>query len=280
MSNMIQTQLPYQERDFTPEENLIWQKLYTKQIKNLQNKAFPGFLENIKRFDLPPNRVPMLSQVSEKLRQVTGWQVKPVSGLLQYEEYFELLSKKQFPSTTFIRSEHEENLSKDPDIFHEVFGHCTMLLSQEYADFLEEFAKFALTVKIEDRALFARVIWFTTETGLIKVGNEIKIYGSSIMSSYAESTYCTESPEPIRKPFDLVNIIREPYRADMLQKVYYVIDDVNQVYNLINETSLLYKAMSIARQKGELPALFPIEYNKYSNIGHCTPVRIDEVVEL
>ncbi len=276
MSNMIQTQLPDKERTFSGQENAIWQKLYNKQYNNLQNKAFTTFLDNLEKFDLPSDRVPSLSNISEKLRQVTGWEVKPVTGLLQYEEYFSLLSQKKFPSTTFIRSKYEENLSIDPDIFHEVFGHCTMLLSQEYADFLQEFAKFALTVKPVDRALFARLIWFTTETGLIDTGSEIKIYGSSIMSSYAEATYCLESPEPVRKQFNIVNIFREPYRADLLQKVYYVIERVDQVYDLINDIPHLYDALAIARQKGELQPLFPVQHNKYSNIGHCIP--LEEVV--
>lgn len=272
---MIQNQFITQKENFSNSEDMVWKKLYSKQILNLQNKAFPTFLENIKSFKLPINKVPLLSDVSDILRAATGWQVAPVSGLLDYDTYFTLLSKKKFPSTTFIRAQHEENLSKDPDIFHEIFGHCTMLLSHEYADFMAEYAKFALTVANKNRPLFARLIWFTTETGLIQIDNQLKIYGSSILSSYDESTYCLQKSGPIHKPFNIESIFREPFRADLLQRVYYVINDINQVYSLINNTSLLYKILYNARQLGEFAALFPIEQNKYSNIGHCYPYEVE-----
>jgi phenylalanine-4-hydroxylase len=78
------------------------------------------------------------------------------------------------------------------------------------------------------------------------------------------------------KQFDIVDIFREPYRADILQRVYYTFDDVSQIYNLINDTGFLYKKLQEARQKGEFQPLFPVAKNKYSNIGHC---RVLELVK-
>ena len=274
MSHMIQNSCMRETIKFSAEDDLMWHKLYTKQFTNIQDKAFSIFLKKLKEFDLPVSRVPQLYEVSDKIYSATKWQVVPVSGLVEYNTYFSMLAERKFQSATNIRSECEEDLSKDPDIFHELFGHCTMLLSQEYADFMQEFAKFSLTLSELDRPLITRLIWFTTETGLIKTEAGTKIYGSSIMSSYAETLHSLKNTENIHKSFDIVNIFREPFRADILQRVYYVIEDIKQVYSLVQDPLNLITAMRVAREMGEYPPLFPVTHNKYSNIGHCVPLEV------
>lgn len=261
------------EYSYSAHDHRMWQKLYAKQTHNLSDKACPTFLKNLQEFNLPKDKIPSIKEVNDRLYSKTGWLVKSVDGLISYNEYFSLLSNKIFPMAYFIRQSIEEDLSIDPDIFHELYGHCTMLLSHDYNVFLNEFAKFALTVSDIDRPLYARLIWFTTETGLLQCGDEIKIYGSSILSSYEESKYCLESNSVIRKPFDIISIFREPYRADLLQKVYYIMEDVDQIYSLLSNIPLLSKHMKTARTLGEFEPLFPVTDNKYANIGKCVPVE-------
>jgi len=254
---------------FNDTDHQMWQKLYKKQIHRLKDVVNPVFLDNLKKFKLPIDRVPTLNEISEKMYAAAGWRATPVNGLIGYDRYFSLLKDRLFPTAMFMRQGGEEDLSKDPDFFHEVFGHCTMLLSMEYANFMHEYAKFALTADIVDRPLFARLIWFTTETALLRVNGVLKIYGSSIISSYTESFYCLNSNEPVFKSFNVVDIFREPYRADLLQKVYYILDNVNQLYNLLDNTGKLYQQLKKARELGEFPAAFTAEHSKYANIGHC-----------
>lgn len=273
MSTLLQNNFAFKKFDFSSQDDLMWEKLYTKQYSNLQDKACPLFLENLQKFNLPRNKVPNLEDISERLKKVSGWQVVPVSGLIKHDEYFHLLAEKKFPCAVFMRKEYEENLSKDPDLFHEVFGHCTMLLSVDYANFLQEFAKLALTVEVINQPLFGRLLWFTTETGLINTTLGLRIYGSSILSSYSESIYSLSDLRPQKKPFNLINIFREPYRADMLQMVYYIIEDTRQIYQLLSNKTNLYKGIEIARKLGEFSPLFPVEQNQYTNIGHCTSLE-------
>lgn len=270
---MLHATLKPAQRDYTKKDHQMWQTLLEKQTINLQDKVNPVFLHNWRKFNLPSQRIPLLNEISERLYAATKWKVEPVLGLIGYETYFSLLKNRRFPVADFIREESELELSKDPDIFHEVFGHCTMLLSQDYADFMSEFGKFALTISSEDRPMFARLIWFTTETGLIQYERQIKIYGSSIISSYKESLYCLQN-QVIHKPFDVISIFREPYRADILQNVYYVLEQAQQIYNLLADTSYLFKLLKKARLLGEHPALFPVVKSKYCNAGHCCPVEI------
>ena len=94
------------------------------------------------------------------------------------------------------------------------------------------------------------------------------------MSSYAETLHSLKNTENIHKSFDIVNIFREPFRADILQRVYYVIEDIKQVYSLVQDPLNLITAMRVAREMGEYPPLFPVTHNKYSNIGHCVPLEV------
>lgn len=271
MSTLLQNQ-SIEELSYTENEHGIWEKLYHRQVENLQDKAYSIFLNNLKLFDLSKNKIPQFNEVSEKLYSTTRWSIEPVAGLIGYESYFNLLKKKKFPVATFIRPHHQEDLSVDPDIFHEIFGHCTMLLCPKYAEFMSEYANFALSIKEHDRPLFARLIWFTTETGLLSTNEGVKIFGASILSSYKESNYCLGDNDIIKKEFDVVNVFREPYRADILQKVYYLFERPEDIYNLLLNTSKLLSLTKVARELGEFKPLFPVVKNKYANIGHCNPI--------
>ncbi len=261
---------------YTADDHSMWKMLYNNQVKNLQNRVNPEFLKNLEQFNLPTESIPNIADISEKLYAVNAWSVEPVAGLIGYEEYFTLLKQRKFPVAEFIRTQSEKDLSKDPDIFHEIFGHCTMLMSESYADFMAEYGKFALTIPALDRPMFARLIWFTAETGLININNKVKIYGSSILSSYKEACYCLDDNTVVQKPFDVISIFREPYRADILQKVYYVLENENQMYDLLSNTAHLFKLLKKARNLGEFKALFPVIKNKYANIGYCTPLSTEE----
>ena len=275
MSNLMQNLDVEQNLDslkryeFSATEKKLWKEIFTKQIDNLQDKAAPFFFDNCKRLKLSSDEIPNITDLNDILSTNTGWRVAPVSGLTEYDYYFHLLSNRIFPIAMHIRSTDEAHLSKDPDIFHEVFGHCTMLLSSDYADFMQEFAKLALTVCESDRPIIARLLWFTTETGLIETKEGLRIFGSSLLSSYAESIYSLTSNEPIIKSFDLIEVFREPYRADILQKVYFVLNNTEQCYSLLNQVNVIMEAISIAKELGEYSPRFPVTFDKYSNVGHC-----------
>jgi phenylalanine-4-hydroxylase len=58
----------------------------------------------------------------------------------------------------------------------------------------------------------------------------MRIYGSGILSSKAESIYCLDSPSPNRVEFDLLRVMRTKYRIDTFQKTYFVIDGFEQLF--------------------------------------------------
>lgn len=222
----------------------MWNSLYDSQIMNLQNKACNQFLINFKRLNLLPDRIPSLIDLYVKFKNLTGWKIFPVNGLVESTEYFKLLSNKTFPISTKIRSAKNRVISAEPDIFHDIFGHCTMLICQDYANFLCEFAKFYLQRNRLEKKLLINLIWFTTETGLCKDRSNLKVFGSSILSSYLESNHCLDSSVVQHKPFCIQSIFKESYSIDKMQNTYYYLQGPEQLYSIIRNTSYLIELMA------------------------------------
>ena len=76
----------------------------------------------------------------------------------------------------------------------------------------------------------ARLYWYTVEFGLIRQPAGLRIYGSGIVSSRAESIYAVENPSPNRVGFDLERVMRTDYRIDDFQESYFVIDSFDALF--------------------------------------------------
>ncbi|HAT8178876.1 TPA: phenylalanine 4-monooxygenase [Legionella pneumophila] len=243
--------------DYSAQENRIWNILFERQLKLLPGRACDEFLSGLQTLGLNSWTIPQLPEVSQRLKAKTGWQVAPVAALISAREFFELLAKKYFPAATFIRSEEELDYVQEPDIFHELFGHCPMLTDSVYAEFVHDYACKVLTFPEQDWALLQRMFWFTVEFGLIKTPKGLRAYGGGILSSTSETVYCVESDIPVRILFDPVVAFRMPYRIDQLQPVYFVIDSYQNLYDFV--LSDMGKLMDRARELGEFPPYFHVD---------------------
>jgi phenylalanine-4-hydroxylase len=237
---------------YSNEEDAVWDILYQRQTKLIENRACDAVFHGIKTLNLSAKHVPQCQEVSEVLKACTGWAVVPVPALISFEAFFNLLANRQFPAASFIRRREDLDYLKEPDIFHEIFGHCPLLTDSAFAAFTHEVGKFGLSLSAQDRRMLARLYWFTVEFGLINTRQGLRIYGAGIISSKAESVYALESPIPNRKPFNLIEVLRMPYRYDEMQRSYFVIDSFESLYNMING-DLLLKAFAEAKQLGLLP---------------------------
>lgn len=247
---------------YSDEENKVWQTLYQRQHAILPNRACEEFMKGLACLDLPATQIPQLPDISAKLNALTGWQVEAVAALISAREFFELLASRRFPAATFIRCEEELDYVQEPDIFHEIFGHCPMLTDPIYADFVCDYAKVVLTFPEEQWALLQRLFWFTVEFGLIKTATGLRAYGGGILSSISETAYSVESDIPMRVLFDPVVAFRTPYRIDMLQRVYFVISDYQMLYDFVKQD--ISGFIQRARELGEYPPFFPVDKNNPS----------------
>jgi phenylalanine-4-hydroxylase len=240
---------------YTDEENAIWHDLITRQVPMLPGRACPQWINAMKAMDFPTDRIPQLDEVSGVLRKHTGFSVAPVPALIGFTAFFELLANRQFPVATFIRSRKDFDYIEEPDVFHEVFGHTPPLTDHRFAAFVEAYGRAGLAADPKDHAMLARLFWFTVEFGLVRTDEGIRAYGSGIMSSPGELVYAVESDVPERKPFDPVNVLRTPYRIDILQPIYFVIDSFDQLFDLARSDLLGF--ITEARRLGMHPPKFP-----------------------
>ncbi|TWI46323.1 phenylalanine 4-hydroxylase [Pseudomonas duriflava] len=174
--------------------------------------------------------------------------------MIPFETFFQLLANKQFPVATFIRTPAELDYLQEPDIFHEVFGHCPLLTNPFFAEFTHIYGLLGLSATKEERIFLARFYWMTIEFGLIDTPLGRRIYGGGILSSPKETIYAL-SGEPDHLPFDPIEAMRTPYRIDILQPVYFVLPELKRLFQVAHEDvmSMVHEAMRLGLHKPRFP---------------------------
>jgi len=132
-----------------------------------------------------------------------------------------------------------------------------MLTNQIYADFTEAYGKLGVGQPPKVQKLLARMYWFTMEFGLISKNNNLKIYGGGILSSIGETAYALDSDKPEHRPFDLLTVLRTPYRIDIYQTIYYIINSFEDLFNVIN-TDIL-GTVNKAIELGDFEPNYPLK---------------------
>ncbi len=216
---------------YTEEDQAVWRELFRRQWDNLQDIAFPTWLESIDKIGVTGERIPRFTEIRERLIKLTGWQPVPISGFLDAADYFMYLANRQFPTVVNIRKREEIEFIALPDIFHDGFGHLPMHSHPVFADFLQLFGRTALRAKTEEQLLqMQRLYWWTVEYCLIRVDGKLKVCGSGHMSGLQESRHSlTDAVE--KRPFSLEGAINQDYNPHELQPVMFVIDSYDELYD-------------------------------------------------
>lgn len=215
-------------QSYSPEEHDRWDRLYARAVDVLKDRACPEFLDALGKLKLSESGVPDMEKLSDRLQALTGWRVVPVVELVPDEVFFDHLANRRFPAGAFIRPESEMDYLKEPDIFHDIFGHVPLLADPVYAAFMEAYGKGGQRA-MQRGALknLARLYWYTVEFGLVRAAKgsrDLKLFGAGIMSSASESVFALEDGSPNRVGFDLARVMRTDYIIDDFQQTYFVID--------------------------------------------------------
>ena len=232
---------------YSDDEHAMWQALLARQAEQTPNRACTAYLEGLTKLNLPTTHIQQLHDIDEVLQATTGWQTAAVPALISFGKFFKLLANKSFPVATFIRRFDDMDYIEEPDIFHEIVGHCPLLTHPAFAAFNETYGKLGLSATKEERWFLARLYWFTIEFGLMGATKDTRrIYGGGILSSPFETVYAL-SDEPECRAFDLVDVLRTPYRIDQVQPIYYAIDDLDILFDIVNSDIMgaVKKAMNL-----------------------------------
>jgi phenylalanine-4-hydroxylase len=231
--------IPQRWERFTPEDHRVWDLLFARQQEMLHGRAVRAFEESLDVLRLSRPGIPELDELNERLFGRTGWTVVSVPGLVPDDIFFEHLSKRRFPAGNFIRSAAQLDYLEEPDVFHDVFGHVPLLALPAVADFMQRLGELGLDALGRGQIhRLARLYWYTVEFGLAHEEDGLRIFGAGILSSFGESRFSLESPEPRRPRFDLERVLRTTYRSNSFQEAYFVIDSFEDLLRRIEAADL------------------------------------------
>jgi phenylalanine-4-hydroxylase len=231
---------------YTPAQHAVWKTLFERQLKLLEGRACDEFVAGMRALPISAEQIPDFRRLSDALMKATGWQVVAVPGLVPDEVFFEHLANRRFPSGNFIRRAEELDYLEEPDVFHDVFGHVPMLMHPVIADYIQAYGQGGLKAqRLGKLAQLARVYWYTVEFGLVQQADGLRIYGSGIASSSAESVFAIDDDSPNRVRFNLERVMRTNYRIDDFQETYFVIRNLEELLELASiDFAPLYERIS------------------------------------
>jgi len=229
--------IPQDWQHYTAEEHATWDTLFARQAKLLPGRASEAYLRGLDVLKLSKPGIPDFEELSERLMKLTGWQVVAVPGLVPDDVFFDHMANRRFVAGNFIRRPDQLDYLQEPDVFHDVFGHVPMLADPVFADYLAVYGQGGQrALGLDALKYLGRLYWYTVEFGLIAEPEGLRIYGSGIVSSYAESQFALDDPSPNRIGFDLARVMGTEYRIDDFQQNYFVIPSFDELLRVTVET--------------------------------------------
>ena len=240
---------PYDQ--YSEENHEAWRQLYRRIFPRWERFANDHFRKGLDALALPSDRVPRLAEINEKLRPLTGFQAKAVSGYVPGFLFFDCLRRREFPTTITIRPVDKMDYLPEPDIFHDLAGHVPMHTEKAFADTLVRFGDCAhtaveITSVIQDEKersrrlrniikAMSRFFWFTVEFGLMRGRKGAVAYGSGLLSSYGELQHAIESAEVQRYPLQMEWVINQVAEIDHYQPLLFVVDSFDHLFGLVDQ---------------------------------------------
>ncbi|WP_295563474.1 phenylalanine 4-monooxygenase [uncultured Sphingomonas sp.] len=259
--------IPQNWQHYTAEEHATWDTLFARQSQLLPGRASDAYLRGLDVLKLSKPGIPDFEELSERLMKLTGWQVVAVPGLVPDDVFFDHMANRRFVAGNFIRRPDQLDYLQEPDVFHDVFGHVPMLADPVFADYLEAYGRGGQRAMQHDALKYlGRLYWYTVEFGLIQEPEGLRIYGSGIVSSYAESRFALDDPSPNRIGFDIARVMRTEYRIDDFQQNYFVIPSFDELLRVTVETDFapLYETL---KAQDDIPVAAIVEGDEVLTLG-------------
>lgn len=220
--------VPQHWEHFSTEEHGVWDTLFARQLPYLGQRIVTPFLEGIPKLGLDEPGIPDLDRLNRRLEPLTGWQLVSVAGIVPDDAFFAMLAERRFPIGNFIRPADSLDYLKEPDCFHDIFGHVPMLAQEAIARLMQALGRLGVeAIAAGHGETISRLYWHTVEFGLAREDGDVKILGAGLASSFGEAHFALEADVP-RPRFTVPSAAATPYRNDVFQPLYFVSDSLEQ----------------------------------------------------
>jgi phenylalanine-4-hydroxylase len=219
---------PVPDAPYSEEEHALWRSIRDALEPAHRAHACAEYLEAARRLDLPRDEIPQLREVSERVRAISGFRLEPVAGLVAPRVFLESLADGVFLCTQYIRHHSTPFYTPEPDVVHEVMGHALTLASPRLAELNRLFGRAVRrTTSSSELERLSRVYWFTIEFGVLSEGDEVKAYGTGLLSSAGEleamrgaELRALDIEEASRAEYDPTRFQPTLFRADSFDAMY------------------------------------------------------------
>ena len=227
----------YNDGDVVPdvpyihEEHAVWKLINARLHPLYREYACAEYNDCYSESRLSKDKIPQFSVIN-KVLSAQAFKVVPVSGLVSPREFLSKLSDNTMLCTQYIRHYSKPEYTPEPDVVHEILGHCIFFLNGDLADLNRLFGEVARHASDDEINRLIRLYWHTIEFGVCMEDDKVKAYGAGLLSSIRELS-CINSV-PLKK-FNISIMENTPYDTMNPQPFLFCGDSFSQIIKDLTE---------------------------------------------
>jgi phenylalanine-4-hydroxylase len=259
---------------YSEDNQATWGRLLVRMQDRWARYANRRYLEGLHKLQLSPDRIPHLDDINRFMQPLTGFRARAVTGYVPSYLFLDCLRRREFPTTVTIRDGAHLEYLPEPDIFHDVAGHVPMHTDPAFAEALVRFGacaaaaarRVAATADQHEKLrrltsnirAMSRFFWFSVEFGLMRASpggpdDDLKVYGSGLLSSFGEIAHAIESPQVERRRFEIERVVNQRFEIDHYQPLLFIVDSFDHLFALVGELEAWLAAGKLDDVAGDEP---------------------------